>query len=160
MLETALRVDEIGQILTAATEEVLETMFFTGLIGPAEPSGEPGLAALVAFRGAPSGVCGVRMSEAAARDVAANFVGAEVEELEPAQIEQVVCEFANMICGSVVSRLESAVQIELDPPRLVAAGDFNQPPDANGAEIWFELEKGTLGLMLSLGPMPGAGGSA
>jgi CheY-specific phosphatase CheX len=149
MPELAPRASTVAEILMSAAEEVLETMFFTGIIEPAAPPEADGLAALVPFRGAPSGLCGVWLERTAAREMAASFLGLDPEEeLGPAQVEQVVCEFANMICGSVVSRLESSATIELDSPRLVPDERFRS--EAEGPQCWFQTENGVLGLVLRL----------
>jgi hypothetical protein len=57
----------------------------------------------------------------AARSVAADFLGEEEPALSEQQIGEVVCELANMICGSVLSRVESAITFQLATPRIVAA---------------------------------------
>lgn len=143
--------EQISRILASAAEEVLETMFFTGVMGPAETGTGEGLAALVRFRGAPSGVCGVWLDPAQAQELAGSFLGEETGELTPAKTEQVICEFANMICGSVVSRLEAEERIELDSPRLVSDEEFRGQTADGGVAAWFEMESGTLGLMLKMG---------
>ncbi len=150
MREPAFGVSKIGEILSLAAGEVLETMFFTGLIGPAAPAEAPGTTALVDFRGTPSGVCGVWMGEKAAREMTASFLGVEEAGLEPSEVRQVMCEFANMICGSVVSRLESAAQIDIESPRLVADEAFRRQAAEDAIECWFEMENGALGLVLRL----------
>jgi len=143
--------ERISRILASAVEEVLEAMFFTGVMGPAEAAGEDGLAALVTFRGAPSGICGVWVSRTQAREMAASFLGVEAEQLSHCEVDQVVCEFANMICGSVASRLETEERIDLDSPRMVSGEEFLRQAGDGGRAEWFEMEHGTLGLVLGSG---------
>lgn len=143
--------ERISRMLASAVEEVLEAMFFTGVMGPAEAAGEDGLAVLVTFRGSPSGICGVWLNQAQAREMAASFLGVEAEQLSPAEIDQVICEFANMICGSVVSRLESEERIDLDSPRRVSSEEFLRQAGDGSVTEWFEMEHGTLGLVLCSG---------
>ena len=45
--------------------------------------------------------------QATASSVAGDFLGEDETALAERQVEEVVCELANMICGSVLSRVES-----------------------------------------------------
>jgi CheY-specific phosphatase CheX len=116
---------EIVQALREATGEVLEKMFFVrtaaaGLEAPENAGVE--MEARLGFTGEPGGWLGLRVTAAAARSIAADFLGAEEYELEERQIEEVVCELANMICGSLLSRLESQATFHLSSPAIVAPG--------------------------------------
>jgi CheY-specific phosphatase CheX len=96
-------------------------MFFAEVLGAAPvPAG--GLAARVAFRGSPSGAFTIAIDSSAARSLAAGFLAAEETELSPTRTGEVVCELANMICGSVLSRLEPDAAFELLHPELTAPG--------------------------------------
>ncbi len=131
-------------ILRDAAAQVLETMFFTSILGERDaPPENPAVDARVSFRGAPSGRFGVRLSGDAARSIAGNFLGAEDEsELTAAQIDEVVCEMANMICGAVLSRIESDSSFDIAKPELAPAG---------GALMQsFELDNGALMVSLTL----------
>jgi hypothetical protein len=61
----------------------------------------------------------------------------------------VVCELANMICGSVLSRLERNATFQITHPELV-------PPQQDvsfggaGANRWFDLGDGILTVSLEL----------
>src|SRR5271165_5274170 len=111
------------QLLAGAVDDVLETMFFSAPFGPAEPeTGTEVLAARVAFHGRPSGALGVRLSAASARILAAGFLGEDEETLADAQPGEVVCELANMLCGSLVSKIESEESFDLASPELVPIG--------------------------------------
>lgn len=113
-----------AEILSAAAAEVLETMFFTDIEGqeePPEPGGPP-LQALVRFRGRPSGIFRLSVSAEAARTLAADFLGLEEKDaVTPAQVEDVVGELANMICGAALSRLENDAGFEILPPEAAPA---------------------------------------
>jgi CheY-specific phosphatase CheX len=154
------------ELVSGAVESVLETMFFSIPLGPAEPeTGAAVLEARLAFHGRPSGILGVRLSAASARILAAGFLGEDEETLTDAQPGEVVCELANMLCGSLVSRLESEESFDLSSPELVPAGslaDAGSEPlttarqSAQAASVVrvfsesFELENGILSVTLQL----------
>ncbi|WP_162601592.1 chemotaxis protein CheX [Occallatibacter savannae] len=127
---------------------VLETMFFSETFGPGEPDDSPSLEARVAFSGEKSGSVAVRISLASARCLAASFLGESEDLLEDAQIAQVVCELANMLCGSIVTQIESRGCFDLGAPQLLP--DPAQSEIA-GAELRqsFSVEHGTLTVSLT-----------
>jgi CheY-specific phosphatase CheX len=112
MTETAL-----SGSLREAVSEVLETMFFVEAEGqPSDRPPETIIVARVDFEGSPSGTFSLRISEPAANRMAADFLGEEAAELPPARTLEVVSELANMICGSLLSRVESETAFRLSPP--------------------------------------------
>src|SRR5579862_2115812 len=117
--------NEWNNMLEAAAGEVLETMFFTEVCSPREGGSahsEPGIGAHLRFVGTPSGALTIRVSEPAARVLAANFLAPEDDEpLPSAQLGSVVSELANMICGSLLSRVGSEQHFRLSAPEPVAA---------------------------------------
>jgi CheY-specific phosphatase CheX len=133
--------------LSAATREVLETMFFTEVFGEsAGPGPAPGggLEARLHFEGQRSGDFQVVIAPGSARTIAANFLGAEDEAgIRESQVTDVACELANMICGSVLSRLAADVAFDLSHPEVTpaAGGDSGWP---QGAARTFALENGSL----------------
>ena len=141
------------RLLAETVNAVLETMFFSAPLGPAEPeTGGAALEARLAFQGSPSGTLAVRLSEPGARLLASGFLGEDEEMLTDAQLGQVVCELANMLCGSLVSKLESEVHFDLAPPDLVTAGCVpasigELPPTARQS---FALDSGNLTVTLRL----------
>lgn len=140
---------EWDEMLAAAAGEVLETMFFTGICGPAEagaPEAEPRLAAHLSFAGTPGGALTVSLSQPAARSLAANFLAVEADEpLPDSQLGSVVCELANMICGSLLSRVKTEEHFRLSSPELVPAGaDCLQRPPSQS----FDLGDGRIDLWL------------
>lgn len=145
---------KFDQLLAAAIDSVLETMFFTAASGPAEPQKDGAvLRCRIGFRGSPSGAVGLCISERSAKLLSTGFLGEEEETLTASQTGHVVCELANMICGSLVSKLESEENFYLSSPELVPAGsgivdDCELPAAACQS---FELEGGTLTVTLSLG---------
>src|SRR5580698_7386137 len=102
--------------LRESTVEVLEKMFFISDVGgpvPESDSAAPEIAARLTFDGSLPGWLALRMSKMAARSIAADFLGEEVETLTDRQEKEMVCELANMICGSVLSRAENETTFHL-----------------------------------------------
>lgn len=123
MTDTTLR-----RALAESLDDVLEKMFFVRSLGePQDAAGEPAVTAHLTFDGDPPGWLTLRVTAAAARSVAADFLGEEESELSERQIGEVVCELANMICGSVLSRVERNATFRLSTPRLIAPGEEGGP---------------------------------
>ena len=149
MIESAL----LQPALQASVEEVLEKMFFVReLINDAgDPAAnaadQTGLAAYLEFEGRPSGALLLNISRAASRSMAADFLGACEDDLSMSQVEEVTCELANIICGSVLSRLESDAPFRLAPPRIIAcqSNPAATPENSHG----FTLANGHLAVQLS-----------
>jgi len=140
----------IAEALTAAAGDVLETMFFSPVIGEATPEtshSEPAIMASLRFSGGRSGSFAVRVSAGAADTIAANFLGEETDAPEPGQVRDVVCELANMICGSVLSRLDREAHFDLQHPELMET--CSEPPPGSVCRF-FELQEGQVALCLQL----------
>lgn len=144
---------DLHRMLFDSAEAVLETMFFTGVTGDAEPvaSSSPAISARLSFHGNPSGSFGVSVPLGTGRTIAASFLGVEEEALTESQIGEVVCELANMLCGSVLSRLESKTGFELVHPEL-DLGETSWRQDASVVSRAFELDAGTLEVWARLEP--------
>jgi len=129
--------------LAQSLDDVLEKMFFVRSLGELpQPAAGPAVTAHLAFEGDPSGSLTLRVTAAAARSVAADFLGEEECELSEQQVGEVVCELANMICGSVLSRVECSTRFRLSAPQLLAPAEDGrsasaEPPTATtyAAEI-------------------------
>jgi CheY-specific phosphatase CheX len=145
--DTSLR-----QALAESLDEVLEKMFFVRSLGePQGPAGEPEVTAHLAFEGDPPGWLTLRVTAPAARSVAADFLGEEESELSERQIGEVVCELANMICGSVLSRVERNATFRLSTPRLITSGeegDQDIPPTATTYAA--EIGSGAIGVIFNM----------
>ncbi len=143
----------LDQLLRGAVDAVLETMFFSTLLGPAEPdTGTAVLEAHVSFHGRPSGSLAVCLSEPSARLLASGFLGEDEEVLTDSQPGEIVCELTNMLCGSLVSKLESEQSFALGSPELVGAATRadaarDDPPTVRQS---FQLENGILTVTLRL----------
>jgi CheY-specific phosphatase CheX len=113
--------DGIQAVLIEAATEVLEKMFFLTVVsveGPPEDDGS--IVIEVAFQGSPPGRLWVRLSsEATAISIAANFLGEDRSAISRRQIAEVSGELSNMICGALLSRIESAATFSLGTPEMV-----------------------------------------
>ena len=118
----------LAEALRSSVSDVLEKMFFVRSLEEddlQECADDTVMAAQLTFRGEPSGSLRLRIRAKAARVIAADFLGAQEEDLSEREVGDVICELANMICGSVLSRVESSVLFRLDSPRLLEAGTAN-----------------------------------
>jgi CheY-specific phosphatase CheX len=112
-------------VVAACTAEVLEQMFFIRALAEGASEEAPPdsrLAAAVIFHGAPSGQLILQVTTAAARSIAADFLGEDEPVLSEQQVGEVICELANIICGSVLSHVESESTFHLDTPELQTGG--------------------------------------
>lgn len=145
---------EFERLLSEVVQSVLETMFFVEPMGPAQPEkDEAVIESCVAFHGHPSGKLVVCVPLTAARPLAAAFLGEDEETLHDSQPGEVVCEFANMLCGSLVSKIESEDSFALDPPELSPVGDCTPSEEDVGsitARCSYALDPGFLMVTLYL----------
>ncbi len=144
---------ELEAMLEAATSDTLETMCFFGVMGPLEemPAGGEWISARLTFQGDANGVFHSMLDLPAAMAIAANFLGEEAEDVSRSRMEAVVCELANMICGSVLSNYRKDGHFELSSPEITGAED--EQPDQAVRRV-FELESGSIALALDLRPQP------
>ena len=149
-----MTVGDLDQLLLDAAAEVLETMFFTSLAEegePAPPMTEPCVCARLSFSGARSGRLGVRVPLETAREIAANFLGLEGQELTEARVNDVICELTNMVCGLVLGRAHGDGLFELSRPEIgsresgcprgQAAASRTLALEAGAIEVWLEWER-------------------
>jgi CheY-specific phosphatase CheX len=123
----------IGLLLPESARQTLETMFFVAPDTVSMFAGRPAgalIAATLSFQGLPHGRFGLVVPNALARTLAVNFIGCdEGAELGPGQVTGVIGELANMICGAVLSRLESDASFDLGAPETVEVGADDPGPD-------------------------------
>jgi len=127
--------------LRAAMAEVLETMFFTSILDSEDaagvPPGAPMLFSRLNFSGVPSGVFEIGIAQDAAHALAGAFLGEEEQEVSEAKTGEVVCELANILCGSVLSRIARGAIFELSRPEITT-GQMEAP----AVRLDFELPEG------------------
>ena len=160
-----METNEIQQAPATAVEEVLETMCFLGVDGSGEGSAPPQAGDArnprggrrgdfdveLRFEGHTSGIFRVSLPLSLAHAAGAGFLGLDEPAATDAQAAEVVCELANMFCGSVLGRLEHSTIFRLSHPELVPA-----EPGAGLAPLdnirWFDTGEGILTVSLSLQP--------
>ncbi len=122
-MASRISLDKTAEVLAVATEEVLETMFFSTVFAEPEETAsrlpEESVVAQVRFRGNPCGEFTVGLALPAAQSVAENFLGLEPGSIAHEQVCGVVREMANMICGSVLTRIESDTLFDLLAPEIL-----------------------------------------
>jgi CheY-specific phosphatase CheX len=149
----ALNAHELRRLLNKAAQEVLETMFFLSVEEGIEdkPDEGPRLWYSIEFRGNPPGSFQLGMPSWAGRSVAAMFLGLDAdEELSSAQVENVLLELTNVVCGNALSRLESSSTFELDQPVAIPEPGDSCPEGTTQRRI--PLDTWTLELRLRLAP--------
>jgi CheY-specific phosphatase CheX len=112
----------IRPALSSAVADVLERMFFLeGLSEVSEPPPEAETVSVyLSFDGNPPGCFQMHLARAAASAIAADFLGLDRESLTDQQSTDVTLELANMICGAVLSRIESNGAFRLGAPQIAA----------------------------------------
>jgi len=159
-----MQVSDWDDLLGTAAAEVLETMFFTAaypLAEPAESTAGPRVAAHLDFAGTPAGALTLSVSEPAVRVLAANFLAPDEDGPVPAsQLGSVVFELANMICGALLSHVNSDALFCLSSPELLPDGAAPPPgrPTRSltlGEEMEGDAEDGAIDLWLALEPHAG-----
>jgi hypothetical protein len=141
----------VHDLLLESAQKALETMFFaspdTVSTEPRRPAGEL-IAASLTFQGTPPGRFGLIVSDLFARTLAANFIGCDdPASLLPAQVAGVMGELANMMCGAVLSEMESDVNFDLSAPESIHVGADEPGPDFSAGSpsiCRFEFSEGAL----------------
>ena len=152
----------IGQLCGRSVPDVLETMFFAMAVESQDAQvGGDSMRVHLDFRGSPSGTFTLHADRPALAQLGAAFLGNDNEELSPAEVGDVACELANILCGSVLSEAESESGFELDEPRLEppaahsASPLHRSPPDYQAR---FQLDNGgalEIGFLLESSPRAG-----
>ena len=126
-------------------------MFFIDVLGEvAEPPPQPETVTVqVNFEGDPPGYFQMRIARPAANAVAADFLGEDLETLTVRQSTDVTLELANMICGAVLSRIESRAAFRLGSPEVVA-DDTVQPKSGEETRCTVDTGSGALTVAIQM----------
>ncbi len=141
--------------LKAATFEVLETMFF--LFPESLEEGEflrsrgPFLRSSVTIAGPQSIRIGLQVPQSLARKMAANFLGANEDEISQAEMEDILKETCNMLAGSFLSKLEASAAFKLQTPVIQVFPDGEQKKSKPEKSLRFEVEEELLELFVEKG---------
>jgi len=135
---------ELAGAVAEAARSVLDTMFFAEAETCAPPSPEQQnsmLGVSVRFDGGVRGEFLIAIDPHAAAVLSAAFLGLDKSDVSAAEIGQVMCETANMICGAALSRIEAEDHMRLETPSLTDAAsafarggyvqEFFVTPDGN-----------------------------
>ena len=129
-----MKASEFSTLVPDCCSDVLDSMYFTTVLEtshPAPPDGAdaPAQSALpsseyaftLRFEGEVRGSFGLHLAENTARTLAANVLGEDDSTLTPQDVSEVVGELTNMLCGSVVSRIEGRSKFALSHPEPIFA---------------------------------------
>jgi CheY-specific phosphatase CheX len=129
--------------LKAATFEVLETMFFIFPESLEETSDlfhGQGLRAWVPVEGPKNFRVGLTVPLSLAREMAANFLGLEQEEVPLEQLDDVLKETANMVAGSFLTQEQVPVTFHLKPPQALRLNLDDQDWQDNSHHLLLAVE--------------------
>jgi CheY-specific phosphatase CheX len=143
----------VQRALARSVSEVLESMFFLEALEDSEkPVFQPSrdISVRLTFDGEPPGVFRMRLARPTADSIAANFLGEDLESLSARQSLDVALELANMICGAVLSRIESRVSFRLSAPEIVAEAEIRHTNCARETTYTVETGNGTLTLAIQM----------
>jgi CheY-specific phosphatase CheX len=137
--------------LKAATFEVLETMFFIfpeSLEDATTLFHRPGVRAWVPVEGPKNFRVGLTLSLALAREMAANFLGLEKDDVPPDKMEDVVKETASMVTGSFLTREEVPETFNPKPPEALRLDLDDQNWQENAHHVLLAVEDSGLEVFL------------
>ena len=112
-----------SEVLSRVGAQVLETMFFDEAVATACNHAWIASAASVrlVFEGSHRGQFLLSVASEVARSIAPAFLGIDPEEVVEEQSNQVLLELANILCGSVLSRLWPESDLTLEAPESIQA---------------------------------------
>ncbi len=137
--------------LKAATFEVLETMYFLFPESLEEATvffHGPGLRAWVPVEGPKNFRVGLTVSLPLAREMAANFLGLEKDEVSPDKLEDMLKETANMVAGSFLTREQVPEAFNLKQPQILRLDLDGQDWQDNPHHILLAVEDDGLEVFL------------
>jgi hypothetical protein len=138
-----------GELLSACINEVLAAMFFAEALPQCESSPFHDLDSLSAsaeFHGDREGWMWLSLSQGCLRRLASSFLGTDTEEdVTSEDLKQVLCELANMICGSFLSRTNREGNFMIRAPLCPAAAGL---PPAQVSQH-YDVEGGSMQVRLA-----------
>ncbi|MBI2690181.1 MAG: chemotaxis protein CheX [Acidobacteria bacterium] len=156
MTEELLHRDEVmAAEMVGAARDVLNVMFFTDILEEADECActRPlPIQVRVTFTGHQSGEFRLEVDELAAGSLAGSFLGADpVAGPNPEEVDQVMGELGNMICGAFLSRFEKEGLFALASPQVHRPAHGEIP----GIHRGLELMDGFMDLRMCWGSIPG-----
>jgi CheY-specific phosphatase CheX len=148
--------DAVRRLLAESAGQTLETMFFAAPDSVSAAAERPPgalIASSLTFQGSPSGSFAAVVSTPLAVVLATDFLGMDdTSGLGPGQVEMVVGELSNIICGAVLSELEAGSNFDISSPRLVSVSASEPGPDfqtASPVSCRLEMPQGAIVLHLA-----------
>jgi CheY-specific phosphatase CheX len=150
---------DFAGLVPACCSEVLDAMYFTTVLDSGfqetaaenSPDKEAPIAFSLHFAGDVSGHFGIQLELPTARKLAANFLGEEESSISWIEADEVAGELANMLCGSVMSRVEGEHKFVLSHPEAIASPPVLDPAkdfvcklatDSGDITVWIATEEG------------------
>ncbi len=156
------RMGELKEAMKDSISEILETMFFTPVEFSEEQDlnllirsrEEPVVSAQLIFNGPFAGNFSVFAPVPLAKELTANLLGLEEENLGREQIEATIKELLNMVAGKTFSLYDSQSVFDLGVPDMVEATEL--PPVASNGQkneitVIVETVSDILGFRLAIG---------
>lgn len=156
----------VSELVSSSAEEVLETMFFTQVVGKRQPEPDaaarekPYLTVRMCFLGGaenagasataqPGGHVDVEVSRDGAQWIASSFLAADDGSVPQHKVADVICELTNVVCGRIMSQIASVSGFTMLSPEVIRSSS-QEWPHAVGYEESFQLERGWLTVRLGL----------
>jgi len=142
---------DLKPFMEEAVAEVLEAMCFISSEGEVKEGAEmcqpDWICGELDFVGRLSGSFGIAVPPSTAATIAANFLGEDESTLSAEQTIEVVCELTNMVCGTLLARLDSKSVFTLSPPRPTG---YEKRNSINGKESYctYALDEGCISTWL------------
>jgi CheY-specific phosphatase CheX len=145
-----MQASDFTPLISQCCAEVLDAMYFTTVLETSHQAGcesiraNSGYSFCLRFHGDVHGTFGLNLGASMARMLASNFLGDDEESLTSAEVEQVVGELANMLCGSIVSRVEGTSKFVLTHPEPVTLLNGANSPNQDVLVSNLETDSGDL----------------
>lgn len=155
MTQELMQRDEVmAAELVGAARDVLNVMFFTDIMEEADECAceKPfPLQVRVTFTGDQCGEFRMEVDDLAAGGMAGSFLGADpLNTLSGEEVDQVMGELGNMICGAFLSRYEKEGLFALSSPEVIRPADG----EIGGVHRGLELMEGFMDLRVRWGSIP------
>lgn len=139
-------------LIESAVSEVLEGMCFISFEGESTAAGscQPDwIYGELDFTGPLNGSFAIAVLPSTAAIMAANFLGEDELALDDEQISDVVGEFTNMICGSLLAHLDPQNDFTLSPPRSGRDDQQNALSEVHNHNM-FQFDEGLIATWLHI----------
>jgi len=127
-----MQASDLSELVVTCCSDVLDAMYFSSVLEATHLpiANEEDVAAMIplsatdqmyslAFHGTVSGQFGIHLGRETATRLAGNFLGESEGTLSEREVGEVVGELSNMLCGSIVSRIEGKSTFALSHPEAV-----------------------------------------